>query len=98
VVRAHRGLGATLNETLSLSTGPLITYLASNDTWEPDRLKDSVRVLNANPTPVATFGECFLIDELDSVLNTAFFASLEGRLVTRDRGSSGRPAGRSNGG
>jgi raffinose-raffinose alpha-galactotransferase len=35
VVRANRGLGATLNEAASRTTGPLVTYLASDDTWEP---------------------------------------------------------------
>jgi glycosyltransferase involved in cell wall biosynthesis len=79
IVRANRGLGATLNEALSRSSGPLITYLASDDTWEPDRLKESVRVLSANLRAAATFGECFLIDEQASILNSASFASLEGR-------------------
>jgi alpha-1,3-rhamnosyltransferase len=78
IARTNRGLGATLNEALSRTTGPLVTYLASDDTWEPDRLKGAVRTLNANPRAVASFGQCFLIDELDSTLNISAFASLEG--------------------
>src|SRR3712207_6026636 len=41
----NRGLGATLNAGLDLTTAPVVAYLPADDLWDPDHLASLVAAL-----------------------------------------------------
>jgi alpha-1,3-rhamnosyltransferase len=76
VVRANRGLCATLNEGLARSTGEYFAYLGSDDLWLPGFLEKRVEVLERRPRAVLAYGHAYLIDAEDRILDcTAEWAS-----------------------
>src|SRR2546427_3062547 len=69
VVRANRGLCATLNEGLAKTRGLCFAYLGSDDLWLPDFLAARVSMLEARPPAVLAYGHAFLIDEDDRIID-----------------------------
>jgi glycosyltransferase involved in cell wall biosynthesis len=70
IARPNRGLSATLNEGLALTSGAYFAYLASDDLWAPGRLAAGLAALEARPEAVMAFGAATIIDEHDRVLST----------------------------
>ena len=70
IVRENRGLSATLNEGLRLTSGTYFAYLASDDTWAPTRLATGIAALEAHPAAVMAFGAATIVDAQDRVLDT----------------------------
>lgn len=78
VVRENCGLSATLNECLRMTDEPIVTYIASDDRWDPGRLEAAVDTLAANPAAVMTFGPFFTVDHRDRVTGASIFHTKEG--------------------
>lgn len=80
---SNRGLCRTLNEALSLARGKYITLIATDDTWQPDRLNLSVNLLEAAPKEVGVvFTDVYQMDEEGVRLPLTFLQSiLQGRKV-----------------
>lgn len=70
VVRPNRGLSATLNEGLDLTSGTYFAYLSSDDRWETGRLASGIAALESNPDAVMSFGAATIVDAQDRVLAT----------------------------
>lgn len=68
IVRANRGLSATLNEGLRRTSGTLFAYLSSDDLWHPERLAVAAERL-ANDEASMSFGDCTIIDQDDRQLS-----------------------------
>jgi alpha-1,3-rhamnosyltransferase len=62
VVRANRGLCATLNEGLTRSRSKYFAYLGADDLWLPEFLAARVRALEARPRAVLAYGHAYLVD------------------------------------
>jgi alpha-1,3-rhamnosyltransferase len=69
VVRANRGLCATLNEGFAHSFGKYFAYLGSDDVWLPQFLENRIEVLESRPNAVLAFGHAYLIDENDQIID-----------------------------
>lgn len=67
IVRENRGLCATLNQGLSLSTGKYFAYIGSDDFWMPTFLEERVKLLEKRENAVLGYGNVVLIDENDEV-------------------------------
>lgn len=67
VARENRGLCATLNEGLSLSSGKYFAYLGSDDVWLPDFLAERAKLLEKRETAVLAYGHAFFINENDEI-------------------------------
>jgi Glycosyl transferase family 2 len=52
----NRGLGATLNAGLDLTTAPVVAYLPADDTWDPDHLAALVAALGREDAVLAVSG------------------------------------------
>lgn len=64
VVRANRGLTATLNEGFARTSGTrFFAYLGSDDLWLPEFLAARVALLAARPRAVLAYGHAYSIDE-----------------------------------
>ncbi len=63
VHRSNRGLSATLNEGLILSTGDYICICASDDKFRLDRISKQVNFMNDNPDIGMSYGKVIVIDE-----------------------------------
>ncbi len=70
IVRANRGLCATLNEALSASSGEFFAYLGSDDVWLPSFLAEQTSLLNARPNAVLAFAHAYLVDEDGNVFDS----------------------------
>lgn len=70
IARENRGLSATLNEGLRLTSGSYFAYLASDDTWAPTRLATGIAALEADPDAVMAYGAATIVDAQDRVLGT----------------------------
>jgi alpha-1,3-rhamnosyltransferase len=68
IVRAHRGLGATINEGLRRSRGRYFAYLGSDDVWLNGFLEARVSLLQKHPAAVLAYGHAFTINEEDQIL------------------------------
>lgn len=63
IVRANRGLCATLNEGLARAkSGEYFAYLGSDDLWLPDFLRRRVSLLERRPAAVLGYGHAYMID------------------------------------
>ena len=70
MARKKRGIPISVNEAISLSSGPLIARMDSDDIAAPERLRKQVDFLNENQDCVAVGAEIMWIDA-------------EGRLLRR---------------
>lgn len=61
--RANRGLSATLNEALALSSGTYVCFIASDDLMYPEKTTQQAAYLERHPDVAAVFGHVDLIDE-----------------------------------
>jgi alpha-1,3-rhamnosyltransferase len=71
VVRANRGLGATLNEGLARTRAELFAYLGSDDRWHRDRLRLGAAALGADAGAVVAYGPCYLVDAGGAVVGVS---------------------------
>lgn len=71
IARPNRGLSATLNQGFELSTGRYFAYLGSDDVWLPEFLERRTELLEANPKAIMAYGNAFLIDENDLILESS---------------------------
>jgi alpha-1,3-rhamnosyltransferase len=62
IVRANRGLCATLNEGLARSRSKYFAYLGADDLWLPEFLSARVRTLEARPRAVLAYGHAYLVE------------------------------------
>jgi alpha-1,3-rhamnosyltransferase len=69
IVRANRGLCATLNEGLAKTEGTYFAYLGSDDLWLPGFLEARVALLQERPRAVLAYGHAYLIDERGEVFD-----------------------------
>lgn len=69
VERENRGLSATLNEGFAGTSGDYFTYLGSDDVWLPTFLEKRIELLNRRKDAVLAFGNAYLIDEKDQVID-----------------------------
>lgn len=70
IVRANRGLCATLNEGLARSRGDYFAYLGSDDLWLEGFLEARVSLLQSRPRAVLAYGHCYLIDEQNRIVDS----------------------------
>ena len=68
IVRENRGLCATLNQGLSLSSGEYFAYIGSDDYWLPNFIEERVKLMNRRKDAVIGYGHAFYIDENDKIL------------------------------
>jgi glycosyltransferase involved in cell wall biosynthesis len=61
--QVNRGMNATLNELLRISTGEYVSVLASDDYLLPQSLSGRIRFLQENPNKLAVFGDFSCIDD-----------------------------------
>ena len=72
IVRENRGLCATLNQGLSLSSGKYFAYIGSDDFWLPAFFEARAKLLDKREEAVLGYGHSFLIDESGEIFgNTA---------------------------
>jgi alpha-1,3-rhamnosyltransferase len=84
IVRANRGLCATLNEGLDKTGGKYFAYLSSDDVWLAEFLEARVSCLEPRPQVVLAFGHCFLIDDQNLIIDcTRDWANYEYRDARR---------------
>jgi glycosyltransferase involved in cell wall biosynthesis len=69
IVRANRGLSATLNEGLRYTRGRYFAYLGSDDLWLPGFLTNRVELLEARTNAVLAYGGAYSIDEADTIID-----------------------------
>lgn len=69
VVRANRGLSATLNEGLKRSRGSYFAYLGSDDVWFSSFIETRIASLEHRPAAVLAYGNAFSIDEAGTVID-----------------------------
>jgi len=60
-----KGQGDAINKGLRLAKGEILTYLNSDDTYEPDTLKAVGEFFLKNPDKMWVFGKCRIVDEDD---------------------------------
>ncbi len=63
IVRENRGLCATLNQGLSLSSGKYFAYIGSDDYWLPGFLKARAEMLDRRDDAVLGYGHALFVDE-----------------------------------
>lgn len=52
----NRGIAGARNAGIALATAPLLAFLDSDDIWMPDKLKNQMAALDADPELEAVFG------------------------------------------
>jgi glycosyltransferase involved in cell wall biosynthesis len=70
IVRENRGLCATLNQGLSLSSGKYFAYVGSDDYWLPAFFEARAKLLDKRETAVLGYGHAYLIDEDDRIFGS----------------------------
>jgi alpha-1,3-rhamnosyltransferase len=70
IVRENRGLSATLNHALALTTGTYFAYLSSDDVWLEDFLAARVATLRQRPNAVLAYGHAYFINELNQIVDS----------------------------
>ncbi|MGI8812614.1 MAG: glycosyltransferase [Pyrinomonadaceae bacterium] len=70
ISRPNRGLSATLNQGLALSTGDLFGYIGSDDVWLPQFISEQMDLLERRPSAVLAFCHAYLIDENDRIIDS----------------------------
>ncbi len=69
IVRENRGLCATLNQGLALSSGKYFAYLGSDDFWLPAFMSERAALLEKRETAVLGYGHAFFVDETDEIID-----------------------------
>jgi alpha-1,3-rhamnosyltransferase len=69
IARENRGLTATLNQGLELTGGDYFAYLSSDDVWLDNFLAARIKLLRNRPTAVLAYGNSYLIDEQNKVVD-----------------------------
>lgn len=69
IVQQNRGLSGTLNRGLSMSSAEFFGYLGSDDVWLPEFLERRVEMLMSDPEVSTAYGNAFLIDENDRIID-----------------------------
>ena len=69
IVRENRGLCATLNQGLALSSGKYFAYLGSDDFWLPEFTAERAALLEKRETAVLGYGHAFFVDETDEIID-----------------------------
>jgi glycosyltransferase involved in cell wall biosynthesis len=72
----NTGVSRALNDALRAISGRYVAFVATDDTWLPDRLARQVPVLEAAPPEVGVvYGDADLVDEQGEPLGTRFIAT-----------------------
>ncbi|MFN0140710.1 MAG: glycosyltransferase family A protein [Pyrinomonadaceae bacterium] len=71
ISRENRGLCATLNEAITHMDAEYFAYIGSDDVWFPDFLKERQKLLSTRPDAVLAYGNAYLIDEHDNVIESS---------------------------
>lgn len=74
--RANKGISATLNELISMSSGSFLAGLASDDVLLPDSISARVDYLQRHPNHLAVFGDYHVIDDTGQQLHDSGIISL----------------------
>ena len=69
IARENRGLSATLNQSLELTSGDYFAYLSSDDVWLEDFLEARMARLRSRQTAVLAYGNAYLIDKQNKVVD-----------------------------
>lgn len=69
IVRENRGLCATLNQGLSLSSGKYFAYLGSDDFWLPEFLHARRALLEKRASAVLGYGHAFFVNETGEIVD-----------------------------
>jgi glycosyltransferase involved in cell wall biosynthesis len=69
IVQENRGLCRTLNRGLSMSSSEYFGYLGSDDVWLPEFLERRLEMLMSDPQVSTAYGNAFLIDENDRIID-----------------------------
>src|SRR2546430_2658129 len=69
IVRSNRGLCATLNEGLARTEGDYFAYLGSDDVWQPNFLKERVRLLQSRTDAELAYGHAYFVDEQSRIVD-----------------------------
>lgn len=67
IARENRGLCATLNQGLSLSTEEFFAYIGSDDIWLPSFLEERAKLLSKRKNAVLGYGHALFINEKDEI-------------------------------
>jgi alpha-1,3-rhamnosyltransferase len=70
IARENRGLCATLNEALAITSTDYFAYISSDDLWFPRFLESRAEALSVRPGAVIAYGYSFLVDENDTVTDS----------------------------
>lgn len=68
--RENHGLCATLNEGYAKLQSKYFAYLGSDDIWLPEFLERRVKLLESRPAAVLAFGNSYLIDEENNIIDS----------------------------
>jgi glycosyltransferase involved in cell wall biosynthesis len=60
-----KGQSDAINKGLKMATGDIVTYLNSDDTYEPGTLKKVIKFFQNNPEKKWVYGKCKIINEND---------------------------------
>lgn len=71
IVRENRGLCATLNQGLTLSSGKYFAYLGSDDLWLPEFLAERAQLLDRRDAAVLGYGHAFTIDAEENIIDSS---------------------------
>lgn len=85
IVQQNQGLSKTLNRGLGYASGEFFGYLGSDDIWMPEFLERRVEMLNGDETVSTAYGNAFLIDENDQVIDCTKDWADYSPVVTLDR-------------
>lgn len=69
IARENRGLCATLNQGLGLSTTEYFCYISSDDLWLPGFLESRAKILEDRKKAILAFGHAYLMDEDDQIID-----------------------------
>lgn len=71
ISRENRGLCATLNEAIEHMDAEYFAYIGSDDIWFPEFLNERAKLLDSRPRAVLAYGNAYLIDEHDKVIESS---------------------------
>jgi len=77
------GQADAINKGLRISTGQILAYLNSDDTYAPAALNNMVQYLTGHPDIDAIYGICNIIDENDQIVNQWHPAEFDIRALVR---------------
>lgn len=72
--KKDKGQGDAINTGLEIATGEILTYLNSDDTYEPGTLKKIGMFFCENPDKMWLLGKCKIIDENDKEIRKSVTA------------------------